>query len=266
VYRVDSPDGPVELRGPSTEDILTREALRFIDERPAERPFFTYVAYNAPHHVWVGPDELVQKYLNRGLARPTADCYAEIESMDRAIGDLLDGLEARGLADNTIVIFFSDNGPHQSPMPDKDWARRNPQGFRGQKGNLFDNGHRVPLFVRIPGQEAREIEALASVADWMPTLLDIAGVPAERTPKGLGGRSLLPLFNGQAEWPDRRIVDTHFSPTWNDDTHRREPVLDELEFDRQGLCIRDQRFKLVQDRRATANYSTPPSTPVSSTT
>lgn len=249
VYRVDSPDGPVELRGPSTEDILTREALNFIDQCPKDKPFFVYVAYNAPHHAWVGPEDLVQKYLDRGLARPTANCYAEIESMDRAIGNLLDGLDARGLADDTIVIFFSDNGPHQNPMPNADWARRNPQGFRGQKGNLYDNAHRVPLFVRIPGQTSREIDALTTIADWMPTLLDLAGVPAAQIPDGLEGRSLQPLLQGESDWPDRRIVDTHFNPTWDANTLRREPVRAELDFDRQGLWIRDQHFKLVQDRR-----------------
>lgn len=250
-YTLTGPDGEKTVAGSTTEEILTAEALAILADRPEDRPFFLYVAYNAPHHPWIGPENLVRKYRDRGLSEVTAQCYAEIESLDRAVGRLLDGLDADGLTATTTVFFLTDNGPHQGDMPEDEWRGRNPQNLRGQKGDLFDNAHRVPLFARWPGRfEARDVDAQCFVADLFPTLAELAGVDTSALPDGLAGRSLLPLIGGSHDdWPDRLTVDTRFSPTWDDSGRDREPDKSAMPFAKQGIWIRNNQYKAVQTPR-----------------
>lgn len=116
-----------------------------------------------------------------------ADYLAEVERFDRAVGDLLATLEQRGELDRTVVIVTSDNG-----MP-----------FPGAKATLYDGGTRVPLVIRWPGvaRPGQVVDALVTLTDLAPTILDAAGLPV---PADMTGRSLRPLLAGQASssWPD----------------------------------------------------------------
>jgi arylsulfatase A len=183
-------------------DVLTDEAIRVLDE-PGERPFLLYVAYNTPHSPFQVPDAYFDRVQARGLDDPvTVAAYAMVESIDDNVGRLLDGLESRQLDQDTIVVFFGDNGPN---------GRRFNGGMRGTKGSVHEGGVRVPCFISWPGHlEPREVAEIASGVDLLPTLLDLAGVPA---PAGLSldGRSLRPLLESRAaEWPDRMLFSHQF--------------------------------------------------------
>jgi arylsulfatase len=189
-------------------DIFAREAIRFI-EKAQEKPFFCYLAFNAPHTPLQVPDKYYQKYKDIDPAkgyendgRPFQEMsekdkedarkvYAMVSNIDDNIGLLLKKLDELGIAENTVVIFMTDNGPQQ---------RRYNAGMRGLKGSVYRGGVRVPFYVKYPaiGAKAKDIQATAAYIDVMPT---IAGICNAKMPAGrkIDGSSLLPLITGEKE-------------------------------------------------------------------
>ncbi len=205
---------PVQTKGYIT-DVLTDAVLDFI-EKNRERPFFCYVPYNAPHHPYQVPEEYFTKYVARGFEEHTACVYGMVENVDDNLARILAKLDQRQLADNTIVIFTSDNGPWNGPSP----PRYN-GGMRGVKATVDEGGVRVPFFVRWPGhiEPGTTVTRIAAHVDLFPTILDLCDVPMPKTlPQD--GRSLVPLLRGDTgDWPDRlifthqnRFGETHMTP------------------------------------------------------
>lgn len=210
-------------------DVYTDAALRFIDDRGNAggdaAPFFVYLAFNAPHDPLQVSDDLARPYREAGLDEPTAKVYAMVENIDANVGRLLARLAERKLADDTLVIFLSDNGPA---------GRRYNGGFRGAKGSVYEGGIRVPCFARWPAGFAGggAVERIAAHIDLAPTILAACGIepPADVT---LDGTSLLPLLrDAEVEWAERTL---YFQ--W----HRGDAA------DRGRACAAvTDRFKLVQ--------------------
>jgi len=141
-------DRPIEREGYLT-DLITDEAVKFIQRRQ-NMPFFLYVAYTAPHTPYQGPDDkkpepVPEADYNKGSRTTYA---AMVERMDEGIGKILRTLEDDKVADNTLVIFMSDNGANKT-------GRNLP--FSGYKGNLFEGGIRVPCIVKWPGVLAESV-------------------------------------------------------------------------------------------------------------
>ena len=151
-------------------DVFTDEAIHFIREQ-RQRPFFAYVAYNAPHAPYQVPDRYFDKYTARGFDAVTASIYGMVESLDTNVGRLLNALDQLSLTDRTIVLFLTDNGP-QTDRPNG--------GMKGRKGSVDEGGVRVPLFVRWPGhtQPGAVVRRNAAHIDIMPTLLEMTATPA----------------------------------------------------------------------------------------
>ncbi|MRX46996.1 sulfatase family protein [Pedobacter puniceum] len=171
-------------------DALSREAVSFIDKN-AQKPFFIYLAYNAPHT----PLQATSKYLNRfsHIQNPKRKTYAAmVSAMDDGIGAVLKQLEDKGLDKNTIVVFLSDNGG-----PENDNASDNGP-LRGQKSNFWDGGIKVPFAIQWPAKikagtvyekPVISLDILATVA---------ATVKSKINPeKPLDGVNLLPYLNGE---------------------------------------------------------------------
>ncbi len=189
-------------------DVLTDAALRFIT-RNRQRPFFCYLAYNAPHTPMQIADHYYDKYKARGLDNKPAAVYGMVENIDENVGRLLSQLEALDLSSDTIVIFLSDNGA-EGP----EGSRYN-AGMRGMKGSVHEGGMRVPMFVRWPGRIAadRSLNQLAAHVDLLPTIAELCGIQNYDT-KPLDGQSLAPLLLGHspdAPW-DRMIFSRN--PGW----------------------------------------------------
>ena len=180
-------------------DVLADAAMDFIEKHRAQ-PFFCYVPFNACHSPMQAPDDLFGKYTKLGFEPKTAAVYAMIENLDANVGRMLVKLDALGLAENTLVMFATDNGPN---------TPRFNGGMRGGKGSLFEGGQRVPCFIRWPGklEAGKRVSQIAQHVDVLPTLLDLVGVPLPATPP-LDGRSLAPLLKGEkVTWPERLLFE-----------------------------------------------------------
>lgn len=219
-----SSDGHLEKFSGYCTDLFFDHAIEFI-VGTRDRPFFCYVPTNVPHSPYRIDDAARDAVRARGVPDPMAAFYAMIENLDANVGRLLDTLDRLGIADDTIVIFMTDNGTAAGVMPSRDddaaaWTGFD-AGMRGQKGSPYEGGHRVPCFIRWPagGFEPGSIDRLTAHLDLAPTLaewcslpIDLAGFdadPATRAypsdPTRFDGRSLVPLVRGEA-WPERTLV------------------------------------------------------------
>jgi hypothetical protein len=173
------------------------------------RPFFCYLAYNTPHSPMQVPDSFYRRFAGRELTMRSKDprqediehtraALAMCENIDWNVGRALAQLDKLQLKDDTIVLYFSDNGPNGWR-----WNGR----MKGRKGALDEGGIRSPLMVRWPGKvrPGTRVPQISAAIDLLPTLTDLCGVPAAGT-RPLDGRSLRPLLLGEgAPWPDRMI-------------------------------------------------------------
>lgn len=249
-------NGEEQHRGGWATDTLTRIAIDFMDGHK-DQPFFCYLPYMAPHGKWRAPQAFVDKYLQMGLSLELATVNAMIDHIDVNVGRLMNYLEESGLADNTIVIFTTDNGPtqftHGAPpnvMSDVAWARRNPSRLRGSKGTVWENGTRVPFFVRWPGKyKPAIVDKNAALIDMFPTILDIAGIEIPADNKALDGVSLKALFEGDLEsWDDRLLFTPKDEPYWpgREDRNSVLPDKSAIAYENQILSVRNQDYKLTK--------------------
>jgi arylsulfatase A len=179
-------------------DTLTDAAIEFI-EANHKRPFFCYIPYNTPHTPWQVPERYWRKYQAKGIDDPAIACaYAMCENIDDNMGRVLAKLEELKIADDTIFIYLSDNGPNTD---------RYNAGMKGRKGSAHEGGGRVPFFVRYPRRisPGQVIKPIAAHIDLLPTLMEYCGVRNYKT-KQLDGRSLVPLIeNKPSAWPSRTL-------------------------------------------------------------
>lgn len=173
-------DNPVEREGYITE-LITDEAVRFI-QREKDKPFFLYVPYTAPHSPYQGPgDPHETRRTDDDWDTGSRETYAKmVERMDRGVEQILNELDQHGLSQNTVVFFVSDNGGAKFA---------NNQPFRGNKGQTFEGGIRVPAIVRWPGiiQPGSETDQPSITLDMTASIANIAGVtpPKERPFDGI---------------------------------------------------------------------------------
>jgi arylsulfatase A-like enzyme len=170
-------DREVHEDGTYLNDIVTREAVRFVDEH-RDGPFFLYVAYNLPHYPLQAPRRLVRKFDH--LTNPSRGRYAAtLAAVDESVGDVLAALDADAIADRTMVVFLSDHGATAELRGDGPIGDNGP--FRGRKFSLFEGGLRVPCIVRRPGvvPAGSTRDQVARTSDLAPTILAAAGGSAE---------------------------------------------------------------------------------------
>jgi arylsulfatase A-like enzyme len=181
----------VPARGRYSTTLAGEEARGWIEKRDRSRPFFLYVPFLAPHNPMQAPEELIEKYAWIPADTPPPHRHmdrritaAMIDALDQAIGRILDALDDEGIAENTIVLFFSDNGGSSA-----NGSSNAP--LRGWKATTYEGGIRVLSLIRWPARLAagQVNEQMMTVTDVFPTLAAAAGV----TPRGrkpLDGRNL----------------------------------------------------------------------------
>lgn len=202
----DDPDGLYEGEAPVRKagyytDLLADRAVDFIGRQGVDKPFFLSLHFTAPHWPWEGPgDEAVSRDMTSLLHTDGGSLvtYGKmVGALDSAVGRVLRTLSERGLADNTIVVFSSDNGGER-------YSRTWP--FSGQKTELLEGGLRIPALVRWPARikPARTSEQVIITMDWLPTLLAAAGAaPDPAYPSD--GDNLLPILLGSAAAAPRTL-------------------------------------------------------------
>lgn len=211
--------GGEQARGDKGVERFTDEAIRFIAAR-RDRPWFLYLAYHTIHGPVVAPENLVQKYRDRGAPASGlhhATYLACIEHLDTQVGRLLGELDALALRARTLVVFLTDNGGIRQVYDAKPFlVRQDPKHetptrltvqaeefsnapLRAGKGSPYEGGIRVPCLVRWPGvvPAGRVAATPIHVTDWLPTLLEAAGGAAPQA-HAVDGTSLVPLLRGGA--------------------------------------------------------------------
>ncbi len=202
---------PEKFQGYCT-DVWFRESIRFI-ERNRNRPFFCYLSTNAPHGPYNVDPKYAQPYLDKGVPETMAKFYGMIENIDENLGHLRRRLETLELAENTILIFMTDNGTAAGLARGTDtsqWKGFN-AGMRGMKGSEYDGGHRVPLFVYWPKgnlTKGRDIDQLSAHIDVLPTLADLCSLKRPEGPT-IDGVSLRPILYGDTNDLTDRTLFVH---------------------------------------------------------
>lgn len=192
---------PEPVKGFCT-DVFFDYAKRFIlEQKKAGKPFFAYLATNAPHGPMHSPPASSKPYQKLGTG--VANFFGMIANIDDNVGQLREFLDEHDLTDNTIFIFTTDNGTSSG-------ANVFNAGMRGRKGSEYDGGHRVPFFIYWPNgglKEGRDVNPITAHVDVLPTLIELCKIDP---PKGVkfDGTSIVTLLHGIEEesWPDRILV------------------------------------------------------------
>lgn len=191
-------DEPCQDEGYSTH-LVAREACRIIKEKPADKPLFLYVPFNAVHSPHQVPDSYTEPYANlQGVRRTYAGM---LSAMDEAIGQIAAALKEKGLFENTLLVFSSDNG---GPSP----GRVTSNGpLRAGKGTIYEGGIRVCAFAVWPGKIAagQRVKEPLHIVDWYPTLLKLGGASLEQK-LPLDGRDIWPVLTQNAKSPHAELL------------------------------------------------------------
>lgn len=189
------------VKGYST-DIITGKSVDFI-KRKKEKPFFLFVSHQTPHNPYQTradtPENRKEGWKQNRVSDENRPRYKEmLEDLDDSVGAILDTLTETGLAENTLVFFWSDNGDVGMSQVER--------RLRGTKFGHYEGGHRVPAVAWWPGKikENTESRALLLGFDLFPTFTEIAGL-SEKSPSNLDGRSFKDVLLDQASFPDRDI-------------------------------------------------------------
>lgn len=205
-------------KGLYAPELIHQQSLKFIEDNK-DRPFFCYIPTIIPHAELAAPEEVMEKYrgaieegkpfkgLDEGpelrLGRyqsqeePHAAFAAMVDIFDRQVGEVVAKLEELGIAENTLVIVTSDNGPHQEGGADPEFFDSNGE-FRGFKRDLYEGGIRVPTIAYWPGSIAAgsRSDHISAFWDIMPTVAELAGIEID-TP--IDGISMVPTLLGKPE-------------------------------------------------------------------
>jgi len=212
-------------------DVFTEEAVQFI-HRHSREPFFLHLTYNAPHFPLQVPEEEVSPFRETGkFTEAVSLIYGMIQRLDKGVGRLREELERLGLAEDTMVLFTSDNGPQFGGEGENCTTRFN-CNFNGAKGLTYEGGIRLPMILRWPDglPSGKQIDDMVHFTDWLPTLA--AAVGAQITGElPLDGWNILPVLRGEGG-----KVNTRRFWQWN----RYTPLIE------TNAAMRDGDWKLVR--------------------
>lgn len=223
-------------------EALTIEALRAL-ELPTEKhqPFFLYMSHYAIHVPLAADKRFIQKYLDKGLPQKEAEYASMIEGMDKSLGDIMQYLEEKKIADNTIILFMSDNGGFSLPPRYGEPFTHNAP-LRSGKGSVYEGGIRVPMLVKWPGvvKPAGVSNQYLIIEDFFPSILEMAKIKLPTLPQSTDGRSFVPFLKQPKTTDSLRSLIWHFPNKW-------------IDKDGPGInfksAIRQGRWKLVYDQR-----------------
>lgn len=210
--------GLAEYYGTDTflTEALTLEAKKAL-EQPIKtgQPFYLYMSHYGVHTPITADKRFYQKYIDEGCDEGEARYASMVEGVDKSLGDLMDFLEEKGVADNTIIIFMSDNGGHSIDERKGGIAHTQNAPLREGKASVYEGGIRVPLMFYWPGKNlVGKCDVPVMPEDIFPTILEMAGVKDYKTVQPLDGESLVELITtGSGVSPERDLV-FHMPHQW----------------------------------------------------
>jgi arylsulfatase A-like enzyme len=210
-------DPPLEHNGKMVRDkgyivdVCTDKALDFIS-RNKSQPFFCFIPFTTPHSPWAAPKAYWERFKNKPITQKATEADKEIddetrcalamvENQDWNVGRVLSSLKESGLSENTIVLYFSDNGPN---------SHRWTGGMKGKKSNTDEGGVRSTFFISWPAHlpKGETVTQISAAIDLLPTLTSLAGIPRVGD-KSLDGRDLsAQLRDPKITLPERMIFST----------------------------------------------------------
>ncbi|MEY4388263.1 MAG: hypothetical protein RLY20_3546 [Verrucomicrobiota bacterium] len=202
---------PVKEKGYTTQ-LIGADAVKYINEQSTGKPFYLYLTFNAPHTPYMAPKEYVDRYAN--IAEPTRRTYAGmVACLDDEIGKVIAALDKKGLRDNTLIIFHSDNGGTRNAMFAGQMADLSKTvipcdngPYRDGKGSLFEGGCRVAACANWPGHiKPGVVDGMIHAVDVYPTLAALAGASTSKC-KPLDGMNVWPTIAEGKASPRTEIV------------------------------------------------------------
>ncbi|MBK8504387.1 MAG: sulfatase [Saprospiraceae bacterium] len=197
-------------------EALTIKAKQAMNESlRSQQPFYLYLAHYTVHTPLMADQRFYQKYVDQGLDSTEAKYASMVESMDKSLGDILDFLDEKNIANNTVILFMSDNGglsavarggtPHTHNTP-----------LSSGKGSVHEGGIREPMLVKWPGRvtAGSVCQDYLIIEDFFPTILEIAGIKEYETTQTIDGVSFVPLLSGKTQVREDRSLFWHFPNEW----------------------------------------------------
>ncbi|MEJ6779237.1 MAG: sulfatase [Akkermansiaceae bacterium] len=190
-------------------EAITLEAIAELEKTVVmKKPFYLYMSHYTVHAPWENDRRFVKKYQDKGLPKQQVTLASMLEGMDKSLGDLTATIKRLGVADNTIVVFMSDNGaPSQ--------CQRN-LPLRGHKIAAYEGGSRVPLIVKWPGVTGENLrtDTPMIIEDIFPTFLEMAGVPVPNDIP-VDGKTIVPILKNPSAKPADRNLYWHYPNNYN---------------------------------------------------
>ncbi|XP_049958269.1 arylsulfatase B-like [Schistocerca serialis cubense] len=199
-----------EFAGRYATDVFTEEAERLIQQHDVQRPLFLYLAHQAVHAgdaaKWLdAPQHVINKFLY--ISDPNRRILAGVLwKLDESVGRVVAALEKRGMLENSIIVFVSDNGAPSDGMDQPNWSSNHPH--RGLKGSLWEGGVRGAALVWSPLLQSapRVSNQLMHISDWLPTLYTAAGGNLTDIPSDLDGMNTWDALVTASDWPRTEVL------------------------------------------------------------
>lgn len=250
------------------DEVVMDYAIDFV-ERHRDTTFFAYISSMACHAPLRAPEENIARFRDKGVPEKLATLYGMVHFFDQQLARLLARLDELGLAENTVILFMSDNGPavNNGILSDEERALQNVNGFKGYKGNLWENGVRSPLFIRWGGRYAGQVRPeRLDITDILPTVLQLAGAEEDSIHQALDGQSFSTLLaDPESVEPWRKTIFNYAHPGWQptDAPWTPEGVLDEyapisdkeaqLPWQAQPISVIEPPYKLILNPGSISN-------------
>lgn len=203
-------------QGLNLTEALTREAIATLEANKNNgKPFFLHMSHYAVHVPLSKDERFYQYYIDKGLSDKEARYAALVEGMDKSLGDLMDYLEKEGIADDTYILFVSDNGGLSLAPPRGGQAHTQNLPLKQGKGSVFEGGIRVPMLVAGPGiAKATISNQYVGIDDVFPTVLDWAGINKFKTIQKIDGQSIVPFLEDSSKIDDSKVLLWHYPNNW----------------------------------------------------
>ncbi len=201
-------------------EALTLESEKLMDQAlDSGKPFFLYMSHYAVHVPFDADKRFYQRYIDIGLEEQEARYASIVEGMDKSLGDIMDYLDERGIADNTIIMFMSDNGGYTVGVRSStfDGVDKNTP-LRAGKGSLYEGGVREPMIAYVPGMTTANSRNSSPIAieDFYPTILELAAATAQ-TVQELDSESFVEALKGE-DINSERALFWHYPNNWGERT------------------------------------------------